>query len=74
MKVLSVESVHVLVVSHSIKGLPSMVVQYADVGDEVLKVGSVDAMVIVSVYYEPLELVKVTVDVLSVTSVVVVKV
>lgn len=42
-----------LVVCHSIKVLPSMVVQYADVGDKVLKVGSVDAMVIVSVYYEP---------------------
>ena len=63
-----------LVVSHSITVLPSIVVHHADVGDEVLKVGSVDAMVIVSVYYEPLELVKVTVDVLSVTSVVVVKV
>ena len=61
-------------VSHSITVLPSIVVHHADVGDEVLKVGSVDAMVIVSVYYEPLELVKVTVDVLSVTSVVVVKV
>jgi len=71
-KVQSVESVQVSVVSHSMTVLPSMVVHHADVGDELLKVGSVDGIVIVVVYYEPLELVKVTVEVLSVISVVVV--
>jgi len=59
--------VQVQVEFHSITVLPSMVVHQAVVGEEPLKVGSREEMVIVSVPVTPLESVVVTVVVLSVT-------
>lgn len=60
--------VQVTVVTHSITVLSSMVVDQTLVGDELLKVGSDEEMVIVSVPVTPLELVVVVVRVSSVTS------